>query len=136
VAHDLSKLLNKALHEIQARADIKALGNDDESEALMDQLPYDIMAEMELHKEHNQKQVAEELLHKMQRDVDEMIAIHRGQVARLKLQLNHPLLPAKDKEKFRAKLQQNGLVMIEGFYKAMGVSEETAKALAEAQITE
>lgn len=135
MAYDLSKLLDKALGEIQARADIKALGNDDETEAMIDQLPYDVMAEIELHKENNQALVAEELLHKMQQDVAEMIAVHHAAVEKLKPRLNHPLLPANDKKMFQTQLRQNGLDMVKGLYVAMGVSEETAMSLAEAQMT-
>lgn len=135
MSYDLSKLLDKALGEIQARADIKALGNDAETEAMIDQLPYDVMAEIELHKDNNQALVAEQLLHKLQKDVAEMIVAHQYDVERLKPQLSHPLLPATAKKNFKAQLRQNGLDMIRGFYMSSGVSQETASALAEAQIT-
>lgn len=130
----LSQLLDQALTEIQARPDIQALGNDAETEAIINQLPYDKIVEIELYKEVFRADVAEKLLQRLQAEVLEAITVYNAHIARLQPKLNHPLLPEAIRTNFTEKFKQNGRKMIRNLYMVSGVSEATAQALAELQI--
>ena len=130
----LAKLLNQALDEIESQPDLQNLHNDSKMEGMLDKLPYSAMTEIELRKDESRSQVAIEFLHYMQKTIADMLDVQRDEFTEIKQKLDHPLLPPTDRAEFVLELRNNGLQMVKGFYVAMGISNETAAALAEAQV--
>lgn len=127
----LSKLLDKALTEIENSRDVQAIGAGDEIENILTPLPYDVQAELELKKEDYLADMAMEVLQKFVGGCDDFVKTWKESDLRITGMMKGQPIPEDDKRRFLKDNRDATLNAITGYLTVSKMTPSTAWAIAE-----
>ncbi len=127
----LSKLLDQALTEIESSKAVQAIGHNDEIEDILNPLPYDVQAELELKKEDFIADTAMNTLQMFVHGCDDFIRFWKASNLRLVKMMQEKPISEPQKQKFLSDNRQGSVEGITNYLMAGQISETTARAIAE-----